>query len=253
MECECRDAVICNDYTYGEACVWLAERKHDCTIIDVGFGGGTGLHEVQRHLRRHGIEARTIGIDIQKCDAEIDEFIHADMRDVKLPGAADVVICHYVLGGFNANAAGFQRAVENCADWLKPDGLFFTNLRKDLTSTDYLNGGSPYSLLRAMSKVETKEHAAQCHRMMAERCPHGKELNMRRAVRLDPVSWHNGGRLAKGVSQESILRDAGVDPRERMEMLAERARLMKAGAHLRTVPPKDLNRRCSTASLTELS
>ena len=157
-------------------------------------------------------EARTIGIDIQKCDAEIDEFIHADMRDVKLLGAADVVICHYVLGGFNANAAGFQRAVENCADWLKPDGLFFTNLRKDLTSTDYLNGGSPYSLLRAMSKVETKEHAAQCHRMMAERCPHGKELNMRLAVRLDPVSWHNGSRLAKGVSQESILRDAGVDP-----------------------------------------
>ena len=104
-----------------------------------------------------------------------------------------------------------------------------------------------------MSKVETKEHAAQCHRMMAERCPHGKELNMRLVVRLDPVSWHNGSRLAKGVSPESILRDAGIDPREYMGRLSTRARLMETGAHLRTVPPKDLNRRCSTASLTEHS
>ena len=67
-----------------------------------------------------------------------------------------------------------------------------------------------------------------------------------------PVSWHNGSRLVKGVSQESILRDTGVDPREYMGRLVERARLMKAGVHLHTVPQKDLNRRCSTASLTEL-
>ena len=104
-----------------------------------------------------------------------------------------------------------------------------------------------------MSKDETREHAAQCHRMMAERCPHGRELNMRLWGRLDPVSWEAGRRLAKGVSFESIYRNAGIDPRQRMEVLAERAKLMKAGAHLRTVPPKDLNRKCATATLFQLS
>ena len=55
-----------------------------------------------------------------------------------------------------------------------------------------------HSLMRAMSKDETREHAAQCHRMIAERCPHGRELNMRLEARLDPVSWEAGRRLAKG-------------------------------------------------------
>ena len=142
--------------------------------------------------------------------------------------------------------------MENCADWLKPDGLFFTNLSKRWTPTEYLNDGSPYSLLRAMPKDETREHAAQCHGVMAERCPHGKELNMRLVTRLDPVSRHTGSELAKGVSSESILRDAGIEPREHVEMLAERAKLMKVGVHLHPVPPKDLNRKCATASLFQL-
>ena len=129
MECECRDAAICNDWVCGEVCVWLAERKRDCTIIDAGFGGGTGLHEAQRHPRRHGIEARTIGIDINECDAEVDKFIRADMRDVALPDTADIVICNHVLGFFQCDAPGFKKAVENCADWLKPDGLFCTILK----------------------------------------------------------------------------------------------------------------------------
>lgn len=193
--------------------MWLAERKRDCTIIDAGFGGGTDLHEVQRHLRKHGIEARTIGIDVVEFDAEIDEFIHADMRDVELPGVADVVICSYVLGCFRANMTGFQRAVKNCADWLKPDGLFFTDLAKPRTPTESQNVGNPHSLIRAMSKDETREHAAQCHRMMAEWYQHGRELNMRLSVRLDPVSWAAGRRLAKGVSLESILFNARSDQR----------------------------------------
>ena len=188
VECECRGATICDDETYGEVCVWLAERKRDCTIIDAGFGGGTDLHEVQRHLRKHGIEVRTIDIDDVEFDAEIDEFIHADMRDVELSGVADVVICSYVLDLFRSKPLQFKKAVENCADWLKPDGLFFTNLAKPRTPTESPNVGNPHSLIRAMSKDETKEHAAQCHHMMAEWCPHGRELNMRLSVRLDPVS-----------------------------------------------------------------
>ena len=53
---------------------------------------------------------------------------------------------------------------------------------------------------------------------------------------LDEQSLMADLRLAKGVSFESIYRNAGIDPRQRMEVLAQRAKLMKAGAHLRTVP-----------------
>ena len=183
MECECRDAAICNGWMYGEVCMWLAERKRDCTIIDAGFGGGTGLHEVQRHLRKHGIEARTIAIDDVEFDAEVDEFIHADMRSVKLPGVADIVICTRVLSLFKYDVPGFKKAVENCADWLKPDGLFCTDPNTCQISMDHSNGGSWF--LRFMSKDETREHAAQCHPMARKRCPHGKILNLRVVDRLN--------------------------------------------------------------------
>ena len=212
MECECRDAEICNDWVYGEVCVWLAERQRDCTIIDAGFGGMAGPHEVQRHLRRHGIEARTIGIDVSEYDAEVDEFIHADMRYVELPGVADVVICKHVLGFFEFNTPGFKKAVENCANWLKPDGLFCTTLATCDVSTDDVNARSWF--LRFMSKDETREHAAQCHNMAGEQCPHGRELNLRVEERLDEELLMADLGLAKGVTLESILFDEENDPRQ---------------------------------------
>ena len=175
MECECRDAVICNDTVYGKICVWLAERQRDCTIIDAGFGGGAELHEVQRHLRKHGIEARTIGIDIAEYDAEVDEFIHADMCDVELPSVADVVVCSHVLSFFKSKPFRFKKAVENCADWLKPGGLLFTILgTRQPPAVGAINCG----FLRAMSKDETGKHAAQCHDAVGELCPHGSAPNM---------------------------------------------------------------------------
>ena len=51
------------------------------------------------------------------------------------------------------------------------------------------------------------------------------------------------------MSFESIHRNAGIDPREHMENLSASAKLMEAGAHSRTVPPKDLSRKCATATL----
>ena len=220
MECECCDAGICSDEVYGEPCVWLAERKKDCTVIDAGFGGDVSLHELQRHLRKHGVSAHTIGIDIYECDAEVDEFIHADMRDVKLHDVADVVICHLVLGNFTINVDGFKTAVNNCADWLKSDGLFFTELKKRWKPSESLSITHPYVVYRAMSKDETKEHALQCHGAMAEQCPHGRELNMRLKTRIDQLSFLRRKNLAKGLTLESTLREVGIDPQERMKELA---------------------------------
>ena len=130
---------------------------------------------MQRHLRKHGIEAYTIGIDDAEFDAEVDEFIHADMRDVELPSVADVVICYHMLSLFKSKPRQFKKAVENCADWLKPDGLFFIDLdtRQPRPAAGTINRG----FLHAMSKDETGAHAAQCHHMIGELCPHGWEAN----------------------------------------------------------------------------
>ena len=54
------------------------------------------------------------------------------------------------------------------------------------------------AFLRFMSKDETREHAAQCHNMVGEQCPHGRELNLRVEERLDEESLMVDLRLAKG-------------------------------------------------------
>ena len=178
MECECNDFSINSDYVYGEACVWLAERKRDCTIIDAGFGGNTGPHEVQRHLLKHGINVHTIGIDGAFYDAEVDEFIHADMCDVKLPGVADMVICKAVIHSFDDDPTKFKKIIENCADWLKPDGVLFTYIDCIGTLKQRILKQYAYTVMRAMSKNEAMKHASKCHMLKSNKCLHGKELKM---------------------------------------------------------------------------
>ena len=163
------------DPLYGEATIWLAERKRDCTVIDAGFGGNIELHELQRHLRKHGIKARTIGIDTWAWDAEVDEFIQSDIRDVKLPGVADMVICRAVTHFFDDDSTEFKKMIENCADWLKPDGVLFTDIDRPPLGEgflkQYLDGQ-----MRAMSKNEAMEHADKCHLLNTDKCLHGKKL-----------------------------------------------------------------------------
>ena len=154
-----------------------------CIIIDAGFAGNSGLHEMQRHLKLHGISVRTIGIDVHEFDAEVDEFVHADMRDVKLPGAADMVIFRGVVHHFDGSAADFQRAVGNCADWLKPDRVLFTDIERWRTLAHRLWRYRPGIVMRAMSKNEAKEHADECH-LESDECPHGEELRLRWFMRL---------------------------------------------------------------------
>ena len=178
MECECDDFSISGDYIYGEACVWLAERKRDCTIIHAGFGGHYGLYELQRHLRKHDINAHTIGIDIQVWDAEVDEFIQSDIRDVKLPGVADMVICHAVTHFFDDDSTEFKKMIENCADWLKPDGVLFTDIDRPRTLRKRFLRQRPGEQMRAMSKNEAMDHADKCHLLKADKCNHGKELKI---------------------------------------------------------------------------
>ena len=171
---------------YGEACIWLAERKRDCTIIDAGFNGNYGLYQIQRHLRRHGIKARTIGIDIHKYDSEVDEFIHADIRDVNLPGVADVVLCRNVVGIFDDDATGFKNVVGNFAAWLKPDGILYVDIEQSRTLRNKLGKYWPGTIMRAMTKSEAEEHSKECHLAKSDKCHHGKELKNRFVFGNDP-------------------------------------------------------------------
>ena len=115
MECECSGFSMRHDPLYGEATIWLAERKRDCTVIDAGFGGNIKLHELQRHLRKHGIKARTIGIDTWAWNAEVNEFIQANIVDVKLPGIADLVVFNKMVHMFDDDPAEFKKVIESCA------------------------------------------------------------------------------------------------------------------------------------------
>ena len=61
MDCECDDFSISGDYIYGEACVWLAERKRDWKILreasgfkSVGFWDGiSGPDNAERNATQN--------------------------------------------------------------------------------------------------------------------------------------------------------------------------------------------------------
>ena len=179
MECDCNDVAVRAEHMYGEACVWLAERKRDCTVIDAGFAGNFGLFQLQWHLRRHGIKVHTIGIDDHKVDSIVDEFIHADIRDVKMAGVADLVLCRNVVGIFDDDAAGFKEVIGNFADWLKPDGILYTDIEESRTLSDMLRGYMPWQIMRAMTKSEAREHAKECHLAESDKCKHGEKWKNR--------------------------------------------------------------------------
>ena len=185
MECDCNDVSVRIEYMYGEACIWLAERKRDCTVIDAGFAGNFGLFQLQWHLRRHGIKVHTIGIDDHEVDSIVDEFIHADIRDVKMAGVADIVLCRNVLGIFDDDAASFKKVVGNCADWLKPDGILYVDIEESRTLRDRLRGYRPGTMMHAMTKPEAKEHAEKCHLAESNECQHGEEWKNRFVCRVN--------------------------------------------------------------------
>ena len=188
MECDCNDVAVRTDHLYDEACVWLAERKRDCTVVDAGFAGNFGMFQLQWHLRRHGVKAHTIGIDEHKVDSIVDEFIHADIRDVKMTGVADIVLCRNVIGIFDDDAAGFKKVVGNFADWLKPDGILYIDIEKSQTLMERLRGYWRDQIMRAMTKSEAKEHAEWCHLAESDECKHGGEWKNRFVCRVDDGS-----------------------------------------------------------------
>ena len=150
----------------------LAEKKGDVTIVDACCGKVPYLAEMKRHLLQHGISARTIGIDNIDWGIVVDEFVHSDVRDVKLGCVADAVMCSGMEGFFRHDE--FQQLMSSCAGFMKPDALFFTQ-------REYKNeeGNKTYDM-RAIPKLEVAEHA-KCYdgECGPFKCEHGVVRNRR--------------------------------------------------------------------------
>ena len=176
MKCECKNVRVLCLQLYGDACSVLIKRGRDCTVVDVGCGLRTELHEMQRHMHKHGIRARTIGIDMADCDVDVDEFIQKDVRGVELRGIADTVLCGGLLEIFK-DQASFQGVVEACAGLLKEDGAFVVEIISRGTWMDKIRQITPSSGVRVMTKDETLAHAITCVCTSVEDCKHGRRIS----------------------------------------------------------------------------
>lgn len=103
----------------------LAEKDRDITIVDVGCGWCLWLFELKRHLKQHGVNARTVGIDIRDQDILVDKFIHDDIMNVESKPVADAVILSRLPMPRDKNRA--CKVWEKCIGFMKPDALLYTH------------------------------------------------------------------------------------------------------------------------------
>ena len=169
----CKEFWFKYETVYGGACDLLAERNRDCTIVDVGCHNLPYLHEIKRHLlNRHHIRCRTIGIDVDIYDIEVDRFINKEIYKVDMPGIADVVTSRYVFV-ICYTEKQFRNTVRASANMLKDDGVMITDLEGCETPKPRLGERIINWLPRVMTKQDALEHADMCFGLCMEKCPHG--------------------------------------------------------------------------------
>ena len=176
MVCECDMTWIRGKQVYGDACILMAWKNADCTVIDAGCGTFPYLHELKRHLFFHGIQCHTIGIDIQACDIEADVVMEMDVRDVKMTGIADVVTSSYFFTMLYDKII-FRDAVISCADMLRDDGVMIVNILKRKTLKTALKLTRPETGVKIMTKEDALKHAEHCCGIVFEKCEHGLAIS----------------------------------------------------------------------------
>ena len=175
MQCDHDRIWIRFEKVYNTAYLVLVRKGLDGTVIDVGCGSAPKLHEMKRHLIKHGINLHTIGIDVHYWDAEVDEFMNADVRDVCMEDAADAVICAGMLGMLT-DGESFASVVRACARLLKYDGLMFMDTLRCPTWKDRLLRRHPGFAVKIMSRERAVAHAESCFGVCPDKCPHGFEI-----------------------------------------------------------------------------
>lgn len=93
------------------------------TVIDVGCDDGVKISSCAEHVKSHGLQLHTVGIDIRgwyskEASSRLDEFIHADATKVRgYDGMADIVSCIHV------NVKDHRAFIYNISRFLKSGGL----------------------------------------------------------------------------------------------------------------------------------
>ncbi len=160
MGCECT-SWICRQ-PHGVVCRLLVSKEHESvTVIGVGCNDGPHLHELKRHMVKHGIRVHIIEIDEQQTDVEVDEFIHSDVRNVvKHQNEADVVFCYRMLEYYSECTEDLLNLFRACINFLKEDGTLVVGGAKSLIGKRYQH--TEQFILRIMTKADALDHTKTC-------------------------------------------------------------------------------------------
>ena len=186
MACDC-ETWIKNIFGYNDVLNLLVWKNKDCVLVDIGCGYNPNLHEIKRHLKKHDIECRTVGIDVLDEDIEVDLFLMKSIYEVNMDNIADVVICNAIftmahsetgLKGkrFFSDKTIFKQCVDNCANMLKNDGVMIISLmHKHAVEKSDNNDKYPLSI-KIMNKSDVFKHASDCCNKFFEDCDHGLSI-----------------------------------------------------------------------------
>lgn len=186
MVCSC-DVWIKNIFGYNDALNLLIWKNKDCVLVDVGCSYNPHLHEIKRHLKKHNIECRTIGIDVLDEDIEVDIFLRKNIYEVNMDNVADVVVCNAIFTmahnedglkrkRFFSDKTIFKQCVDNCANMLKNNGVMVISLlHKDAVEKPDRNDKSPTGI-KIMNKSDLFKHANECCNKYFEGCKHGLSI-----------------------------------------------------------------------------
>ena len=191
MACDC-EIWIKNEDGYHDALNLLVWKNKDCVLVDVGCSYNPNLHEIKRHLKKHNIECRTVGIDVLDEDIEVDIFLRKNIYEIKnMDNIADVVICRAIFTmahsetgvnkkRFFSDKTIFKQCVDNCANILKNNGVMIISLLyKDIAEKPYSKHGpidkSPIGI-KIMNKSDLFKHANECCNKYFDGCKHGLSI-----------------------------------------------------------------------------
>ena len=188
MVCDC-NVWIKGGFAYHDVLNLLTWKNKDCVLVDVGCGYSPYLHEVKRHLKKHGVECRTIGIDIFEKDIEVDTFLRKNIYEIKdMNDVADVVVslgvfttAHSETGlkrkRFFSDKKTFKQCIDNCANMLKNDGVMVVGLlRNSPVYQFHRDNEEPLVAIKIMNKTDLFKHADECCNKYLVDCKHGLDI-----------------------------------------------------------------------------
>lgn len=131
------------------------QNQKQTAWLDICCGQGKALIEASKTLTEQNLDSniKIIGIDLvgmfQKFSSESDclKLIEISFEDFRPNREIDLITCihglHYI--------GDKLKFIQNCASWLKPEGIFLANL--DLANFKFQNGNLADKIIQKVSEV----------------------------------------------------------------------------------------------------